>query len=269
VRGNGLVSLAWVTADEEFGRDADLLDALEAECQRYLMAVPARSTVWTVDPATWGPAPSGQRWQRARREVLRSVREVAAALPADAWQRLQVRAGTAAPLVFDFARARVWAVRHRHPGPLVWLLIRRSVGSNPESTYYVSNAGDDVSLEAMALVTGATWRVEEFFEEGKSYLGMAQYEARAWTSWHHHMSLVGLAHLFVTLTRRRLKRQTPDLTLDLALRLLKSALPRPELTETKALELLHYHLRRNRRAKHSHYKTWRKKHKHIKFKVLL
>jgi hydroxyacylglutathione hydrolase len=80
----------------------------------------------------------------------------------------------------------------------------------------------------------------------------------AWTSWHQHMSLVGLAHLFVTLTRRRLKRDTPDLTLDMALRLLKSALPRPELTEAKALELLHYHLRRNRRAKDSHYKPGEK-----------
>ena len=33
-------------------------------------------------------------------------------------------------------------------------------------------------------------RVEEFFEDGKGKLGMAQYEARSWTSWHHHMSLV-------------------------------------------------------------------------------
>jgi len=269
VRGNGLVSLAWITADEEFGRDAHLLDTLEAEGQRYLMEVPARTNVWIVDPSTWGPAPSGKRWQRARREVLRSVQEVAAALPAEAWQRLQVREGTGAPLVFDFAGVRLWAVRHSRPGPVVWLLMRRSLASNPEITYYVSNASLDVSLEAMASVTGARWRVEEFFEEGKSNLGMAHYEARAWTSWHHHMSLVGLAHLLVTLTRQRLKHNTPELTLDMALRLLKSALPRPQLTEAKALELLDYHLRRNRRAKNSHYKTWRAKHKDIEFKVLL
>jgi hypothetical protein len=35
---------------------------------------------------------------------------------------------------------------------------------------------------------------------------MAQYETRSWIGWHHHMTLVGLAHLFVTLTRRRLKK---------------------------------------------------------------
>lgn len=64
-------------------------------------------------------------------------------------------------------------------------------------------------LETQALVTGARYRVEEYLEEGKSYLGMAQYEARAWSSWHHHMSLVALAHLFVTLTRQRLKKKLP------------------------------------------------------------
>ena len=62
-------------------------------------------------------------------------------------------------------------------------------------------------FRSLALVTGCRYRVEEFLCEAKSYLGMAQYEARAWSSWHHHMSLVGLAHLFVTLTRVSLKKK--------------------------------------------------------------
>jgi SRSO17 transposase len=61
-------------------------------------------------------------------------------------------------------------------------------------------------LATLALVTGCRFRVEEFFAEAKGYLGMAHYEARAWSSWHHHMSLVALAHLLVTLTRLRLKK---------------------------------------------------------------
>jgi hypothetical protein len=31
-------------------------------------------------------------------------------------------------------------------------------------------------------------------------------DVRSWTSWHHHMSLVALAHLFVTQTWRDLNR---------------------------------------------------------------
>jgi SRSO17 transposase len=36
---------------------------------------------------------------------------------------------------------------------------------------------------------------------------MAQYETRSWVGWHHHRALVGLAHLFVVLTRLRLKKR--------------------------------------------------------------
>jgi SRSO17 transposase len=80
--------------------------------------------------------------------------------------------------------------------------------ADAEVKYYLVNAAEDEPLETMALVTATRYRVEEYFEEGKGYLGMAQYEARAWSSWHHHMSLVAVAHLFVTLTRLRLKKNT-------------------------------------------------------------
>jgi SRSO17 transposase len=49
--------------------------------------------------------------------------------------------------------------------------------------------------------------VEEFLEDSKSYLGMTQYETRSWVGWHHHMTLVGLAHLFVTLVKKRLQKK--------------------------------------------------------------
>ena len=99
-------------------------------------------------------------------------------------------------------------MRHRKPGPACWLLLRRSLEPDAEVKYYLSSAAADEPLETMALVTGTRYRVEEFFEEAKGYLGMAQYEARAWSSWHHHMSLVALAHLFITLTRLRLKKNS-------------------------------------------------------------
>ena len=154
-------------------------------------------------------------------------------------------------------------MRHRHAGPPLWLLFRRTLERNAEVKYYLSNAEPDVPLEPMALVTGVRCRVEEFFEDGKGQLGMAQYEARSWTSWHHHMSLVALAHLYVTQTRRDLNRTVPELTLDMALVLIRSALSRPHLPLKDAEKLIDYHLTRNRHAKDSHRKTWLAKHPHF------
>jgi len=216
-RQEGLVPFDWIIADEHYGQKGAFLDDLEAMQQRYVVEVPVNTTVWTVDPQTQVPAHEGRRGpaatqpprDRARHHV-RSVRAIAQSLPPSAWQVLQLRPGAKGPLAFAFARLRVWAVRHRKPGPACWLLLRRSLGPDAEVKYYVSNAPADEPLATMALVTGTRYRVEEFFEEGKGYLGMAHYEARAWSSWHHHMSLVALAHLLVTLTRLRLKKKLPS-----------------------------------------------------------
>jgi hypothetical protein len=49
----------------------------------------------------------------------------------------------------------------------------------------------------------------------------------------------------------------------MAVRLLKAALPRPELTVEAALAIMDYHLRRNEIARHSHAKTWNELHKGV------
>jgi SRSO17 transposase len=217
-RTQGLVKCDWVIADEFYGHNGAFLDDLEQMQQRYVVEIPVNTTVWTVDPKTQVPSHEGRRGPVANlpprervRQYVQSVRELAQSLPSTAWQVLRLRAGAKGPLAFAFARVRVWAVRHRKPGPACWLIVRRSLEPDAEMKYYLSNAAAEEPLETMALVTGTRYSVEEFFEEGKGYLGMAQYEARAWSSWHHHMSMVALAHLFVTLTRQRLKKKLPSL----------------------------------------------------------
>lgn len=204
-----LVHFDWVTADETYGRNGKFLDDLEAAGQRYVMEVPVNTTVWPQDPAGEIPPYQGHgpRPRRPRRDSVRSVTAVAASLPATAWHAYQLREGANGPLVFEFAAVRVWAMRHRKPGPAMWLMFRRSLDAKPEIKYFAANADEDTPLESMALVSGCRIRVEEYFGDGKSQLGMAQYEARGWPSWHHHMSLVALAHLLVTLTRIQLKKK--------------------------------------------------------------
>jgi SRSO17 transposase len=272
VQAAGKVRFDWVTADETYGRNGTFLDDLETRGQRYVVEVPVNTTVWTADPATMVPPRregAGRPPSRPRRDHVRSVKDVAASLPADAWHAYQLRDGACGPLVFEFAAVRVWAVRHRKAGPPVWLMMRRSLAAEPEIKYYICHADAETPLEILALVSGCRVRVEEYFGDGKGHLGMAQYEARGWSSWHHHMSLVGLAHLLVTLTRLDLKKKPSELTLDLALRVLRTALSRSTLTDQEASEIIDYHLGRNRTARTSHRKTWFENHKNVRFKVLL
>ncbi len=71
------------------------------------------------------------------------------------------------------------------------------------------------------------------------------------------------ADLYVTLTKRELKRDVPELTLDMALGLLRSAFAQKDLSEEHAIHLVDYHLRRNGIAHDSHRKTWLARHKDL------
>jgi SRSO17 transposase len=200
--------LDWVVADEEYGKAGHFHDAMDELGQKYVLEVPTSTTVWTEDPAGCVPAYSGKgrRPTALIRAGVLSVAAIAASLPAGAWQALKVREGACGPLVFEFAAVRAWAMRDRKPGPPVWVLIRRSLGATPEIKHYISNGDAETPLKVLALVACTRFRVEEFFEGCKSYLGMAQYETRSYAGWHHHMALVALAQLFITLTRVRLKK---------------------------------------------------------------
>ena len=138
------VGFDWIIADEEYGRDGGFLDALEQGNRRYLLEVPANTTVWTEKPL-----------RRTPDEFVRQVRLLADALPAKAWRTVQLREGAKGPLVFAFARLRVWSVRHRHAGPPVRLLIRRSLERVPEVKYYVSNAAPDTPPVVFARCRGS------------------------------------------------------------------------------------------------------------------
>jgi SRSO17 transposase len=267
----GHLRFDWLVFDALYGRNEDFLAALERRRQWYMGEVPLTTTVWTADPATQVPEYQGRGRQPTQpvRDSVRSVEAVGAALPATAWQVVCLREGSGAPVAYEFARVRVWAMRDSGPGPAIWLLIRRPVGGVGEVQYYVSNAPVETSLDTLALVSGCRQKVEEYFGDGKGHLGMAQYEVRSWAGWHHHMTLVALAHLLVTQVQGRLKKKRVGLTLDMAVRLLKAALPKRTLTLEDALAVVDYHLRRNAEAKRSHTKTWREKHPEVNIHPLL
>jgi SRSO17 transposase len=205
----GIVTLGWITADEEYGRNGEFLDELETLGHRYVVEVPVNTTVWTEDPAACVPPYSGRGPvpTHPSRASVRSAAAVASALPPESWRTLQIRRGAKGPLAFAFAAVRVWAVRHGEAGPPIWLLVRRSLEPTPEIKYYVSDGDAATPLEVLAQVACTRHEVEAYFEDAKSYLGMAQYETRSWIGWHHHMSLVAMAHLFIALTRRDLKKK--------------------------------------------------------------
>jgi SRSO17 transposase len=202
----------WVVADEAFGDNPSFLEGVAGLGLGYFTAVAHTTRVWAERPATHIPPWRG-RGRRPQRERLvegapeaRTVLEVAAALPAESWTRQTIKEGSQGPMVAEFAAMRVVAVRDAWPGPDVWL-VRRRHRETEELQTSLSNAPIDTALATHVRMSGMRWPIETCCEDGQQLLGMGEYEVRSWTGWHHHMTLVILAHFFVVRMRLRLKKK--------------------------------------------------------------
>jgi len=201
----------WVVADEAFGGNPGFLDGVAGLGLWYFTEVPHTTRVWQERPATHIPPRRGRGRRPPRERVVAGtpqawpVLEVAGALPAAAWTRQTIKEGSQGPLVAEFAAIRVVAVRDTLPGPEVWLVLRRHVETG-ELKSYLCNAPLDTVLAKLVHMSGMRWPIETCFEDSKQLLGMGDYEVRSWTGWHHHMTLVILAHFFVVRMSLRLKK---------------------------------------------------------------
>jgi SRSO17 transposase len=201
----------WVVADAAFGDNPGLLDGVAGLGLWYVADVPHHTRGWQERPATRIPSWRG-RGRRPQRERLiagapeaRTVLGVAAALPAEAWARQTIKAGSQGPMVAEFAARRVVAVRDVLPGPDVWLVLRRHVETGALKTS-LCHAPVDTAVATLVRMSGMRWPIETCVEDGKQLLGMGDDEVRSWTGWHHHMTLVILAHFFVVRMSLRLKK---------------------------------------------------------------
>src|SRR4029079_1877582 len=140
------------------------------------------------------------------------VDAVIARLPATAWTRVVVAEGSQGPRVFEYASLWVWFSEEGLPSGRERLLVRRSVGQQPEVKCHRSNAPAEIALEKLAQVRGAHWSVEQSFQAAKGECGLDEYETRGWVGWHHHTALSMLALWFLVLPKARLgeKRATDD-----------------------------------------------------------
>ena len=145
--------------------------------------------------------PAGLRILSAAAPEPAPVAAMVAAWEAGVWERLTVGAGAKGPRVYDWAAVPVVASREGWPGPVLWLLVRRSLDPTPDYAYYLAHAPADTALLTLAQVAASRWPVEQCFEEAKGEAGLDHYEVRNWPSWHRHITLAMLAHGFLAWQR--------------------------------------------------------------------
>jgi SRSO17 transposase len=143
--------------------------------------------------------------RRTPRRQPVSVKALAQALPAGAFQTISWREGTNETLSSRFA-----AVRVRHAGgnagrarlhPEQWLLIEWPAGAAEPLKYFLSNLPADTAINDLVAKAHLRWRIERDYQDLKQELGLGHYEGRGWRGFHHHAALTIAAYGFLVAER--------------------------------------------------------------------
>jgi len=211
----GTLDFRWVACDEAYGRDPIFLDGVAKLGFWYFAEVPQSTRVWETRPQTAVPEWVGHGRRPTKERLVagepasKRIDEIAAAVPVGEWKPYLIKEGSKGPMVAEFAFRRVVEVRDELPGREVWLVLRRSLGEEPELKTYLSIAPADTPHTELVRIAGMRWPVETALENGKDDLGMGDYVVRSWIGWHHHMTECILAHHFLVRVQKRLKRGLP------------------------------------------------------------
>ena len=199
------VRFEWVGVDGGYGHSFALLQTLEDQGEVFVADIHSDRQIYPKDPALYLPPQEGPgrrfvNYQSDAHSI--EVRKWVKRQPASAWRKKTLRGTTKGDLVVEVLHRRVWLWDKRSSAARCWhLIVRRELNSPATIKYSLSNAAPNTSVSKLAKMQAQRFWIERAFQDAKSHVGMAQYQARQWQSWHRHMALVMMAMQFMLETR--------------------------------------------------------------------
>jgi len=233
------IRFTWLGFDGGYGKEPAFLNALEDDGEVFMADVHKDQSIYLDDPAPHVPEKKGRGrtpTQLVAAAPSMRVDKWIAEQPEEAWQRIAFRESTKGRLQADFLIQRVWTWnKSESKGRLRHLIVRREIGAKEEIKYSLSNAPEETTIERLAFMQGQRYFVERAFQDAKSNAGLDHYQVRGWQAWHHHMTMVMLAMLFMLETRLTNKKAYPLMSCGDIEELLSHFLPRKDITEEEVL----------------------------------
>jgi SRSO17 transposase len=242
----------WVGVDGGYGKEPAFLRDLDEMGEVFVADVHATQRVWTEPPGLHVPAPKAKGRMPGKQQAAVDgipVEKLVAGFSADEWTRCTLRESTRGPLRVDIAHRRVWVWDGAEAAARCWhLVVRREVGAPKTIKYSLSNAPADTARERLAQMQGARYWIERAFEDAKGECGLADYQALGWQAWHHHVTMVMLAMLFIAEQRVAHQPGLALLTPRDIVEMLKETLPRKPQGKAALVEQINQRHARRRSA---------------------
>ena len=201
-------------ADSGYGEIGEFRGGLDARQIPYVVEVRSDTSAYPehVHPVAAPYMGKGRRPRPRYHDKPSSLKQLAMAAGQPACVDLIWRRGSR-----GLQRGRFLALRVRPAGviprrqarqdggelPVRWLLVEWPQGKTQPAKYWLASLPETTPLVELVRLARLRWRVEQDYRELKSGLGLDHFEGRGWVGWHHHVTLVSVAHGFLTLERLR------------------------------------------------------------------
>jgi len=201
--------------DGAYGDVTELRTSLEQRELEYVLDVAGSLSAYREDVKPSQPPRGegrGRPPQLRYREDPCSLKELALQAGKQAAITVTWREGTRGKMNSRFLALRVRPAnielrRQAHKQgeelPVRWLICEWPSKEKEPVKYWLSNLPEDTPLRQLVRLAKMRFRIEQDYRELKDGLGLDHFEGRSYTGWNHHVTLVSVAHGFLTLERRR------------------------------------------------------------------
>lgn len=246
------LDFGWVGFDAFYGSAPWLLREIDDMGLVFVGDVRTNQTVYGQDPRPFVPKGRGGKPGRPRPTV--EAVPIAESFSEDLslqWEEIEIRDGAKGKLRVSACRKRVWLWNGTEDRARCWWAVCTLDEASGDTKFFLSNAPADTTLRELVRRHAVRFWVERGFQDAKTSVGMADYQARGWKAWHHHMAMVMLAMLFLLRERRVHMVDVEMLSCQDVVELLNHFLPRRDLTLDAVLANIERRHRRRTEAMES------------------
>ena len=236
------LDFGWVALDALYGSSPQLLRYIDEHAKKFVADVRSNQHIYATMPKPYLPRRSknkGRKYtQRQVREKSLEISDFFDSVEPKQWKTVKVREGVKGTIIVSAVRKRVWLWDGKQKQPRCWWAVCYIDADKGEPKYFLSNASERTSLALLVRKHATRYWIERAFQDAKTSTGMADYQARGWVAWHHHMTMVILAQLFMLQERRLNFKEIKLLSCQDIVELLNFYLPRADNTQEQILKNL-------------------------------
>ena len=236
---NDGISFGHVVGDGFYGNTPQFARGLDARKLKFMLDIHMDQVVYLKNPAPYLPRRKNGQGPKFKRQKSRgdgvTAKVIIEQIELENAQKIEVRETTKGTLNLLAWRKRVFLWDGEEKVARQWWLVVTKNCKDNEIKAFISNAEEARSLKNLVIVHQQRFWIERCFQDAKTSLGMADYQARKWNSWNHHVCLVTLGMLFMLKERIHHADEVTLLSCQDIVELLNFYLPRADLTEEALL----------------------------------